>query len=40
MRFDEVLAGASYDSEANQRFCRESLPIHSLISAKKRRSAR
>lgn len=38
--FDEVLADAGYDSEANHRFCREGLGVHSLIPAKRRRSAK
>jgi hypothetical protein len=38
LRFDEVLADAGYDSEANHCFCREQLGVHSLIPAKKRRS--
>jgi hypothetical protein len=38
MRFDELIADAGYDSEANHRFCRETLGVHSLIPAKKRRS--
>ena len=38
MAFDEVLADAGYDSEANHRFCRETLGVHSLIPTKKRRS--
>lgn len=38
MFFDEVIADAGYDSEASYRFCRETLGVHSLISAKKRRS--
>jgi Transposase DDE domain len=37
--FDELLADAGYDSEANHRFCRERLKVRSLIPAKKRRSA-
>ncbi|MBP2304471.1 transposase [Azospirillum melinis] len=40
MAFDEVIADAGYDSEANHRFCRETLGVHSLIPAKKRRSAK
>jgi hypothetical protein len=40
MPFDELVADAGYDSEANHRFCREALCVHSLIPAKKRRSAR
>nr|WP_167393243.1 transposase [Azospirillum oryzae] len=40
MAFDEVIADAGYDSEANHRFCRETLGVHSLIPAKKRRSIR
>jgi hypothetical protein len=38
MAFDEVIADAGYDSEANHRFCRETFGVHSLIPAKKRRS--
>jgi hypothetical protein len=37
--FDQLVADASYDSEANHRFCRERLGVDSLIPAKKRRSA-
>jgi hypothetical protein len=39
MRYDQLLADAGYDSEANHRFCREELGVDSLIPAKKRRSA-
>jgi hypothetical protein len=38
LAFDRLLADAGYDSEANHRFCREELRIHSLIKAKSRRS--
>jgi Transposase DDE domain len=38
--FDQLLADAGYDSEANHRFCRENLGVDSLIPAKKRRSVR
>lgn len=38
MAFDEVIADAGYNSEANHRFCRETLGGHSLMPAKKRRS--
>lgn len=38
--FDEVLADAGYDSEANHAFCREVLGVHSIIPAKTRRCAR
>ena len=38
MTFDEVIADAGYDREANHRFCRETLGVYSLIPAKKRRS--
>jgi hypothetical protein len=38
--FDQLLADAGYDSEANHRFCRETLGVDSLIPAKKRRSVR
>jgi hypothetical protein len=37
--FDQLVADAGYDSEANHRFCREGLGVDSLIPAKKRRSA-
>ncbi len=37
--FDQLVADAGYDSEANHRFCRERLGADSLIPAKKRRSA-
>ncbi|HEX8374552.1 MAG TPA: transposase [Geminicoccaceae bacterium] len=40
MAFDQVLADAGYDSEANHRHCREVLGADSLIPAKKRRSVR
>jgi hypothetical protein len=40
MPFDQLLADAGYDSEANHRHCRERLGVDSLIPAKKRRSAR
>jgi Transposase DDE domain len=40
MPFDQVLADAGYDSEANHRHCRDRLGADSLIPAKKRRSAR
>ncbi len=40
MPFDQVLADAGYDSEANHRHCRDGLGADSLIPAKKRRSAR
>jgi len=40
MRFDELIADAGYDSEANHRFCRETLGVHSRIPAKKRRSVK
>lgn len=40
MPFDQVLADAGYDSEANHRHCREVVEADSLIPAKKRRSAR
>ena len=36
--FDQLLADAGYDSEANHRSCRETLGIGSLIMAKPRRS--
>jgi hypothetical protein len=38
--FGQLVADAGYDSEANHRFCRESLGVDSLIPAKKRRSVR
>jgi hypothetical protein len=38
--FDQLVADAGYDSEANHRFCRERLGVDSLIPAKKRRSVR
>ena len=37
--FDQLVADAGYDSEANHLFCRERLGVDSLIPAKKRRSA-
>jgi hypothetical protein len=37
--FDQLVADAGYDSEANHRFCRERPGADSLIPAKKRRSA-
>ena len=40
MPFDQLLADAGYDSEANHRYCRETLGVDSLIPAKKRRSVR
>jgi hypothetical protein len=40
IHFGEVLADAGYDSEANHRFCREELGVHSLIPARRRRSAK
>ena len=40
MPFEQVLADAGYDSEANHRHCREVLAADSLIPAKKRRSVR
>jgi hypothetical protein len=40
MPFDQVLADAGYDSEANHRHCRGGLGADSLIPAKERRSAR
>jgi hypothetical protein len=40
LSFDQLLADAGYDSEANHRFCRETLGVDSLIPAKKRRSVR
>ena len=36
--FEQLVADAGYDSEANHRFCRETLGVDSLIPAKKRRS--
>jgi hypothetical protein len=39
MPYDQLIADAGYDSEANHRFCRETLSSDSLIPAKKRRSA-
>lgn len=36
--FEQLLADAGYDSEANHRFCREVLGVESLIRAKARRS--
>ncbi|WP_223861670.1 transposase [Geminicoccus harenae] len=39
MPYDQLIADAGYDSEANHRFCREQLGADSLIPAKKRRSA-
>ncbi len=39
LRFDQLIADAGYDSEANHRFAREALGVHTLIPAKKRRSA-
>jgi hypothetical protein len=39
MPYDQLIADAGYDSEANHRFCREQLGVDSLIPAKKRRSA-
>lgn len=39
MPYDQLIADAGYDSEANHRFCREELGVDSLIPAKKRRSA-
>ncbi|MBF5094393.1 hypothetical protein F1643_07750 [Azospirillum sp. INR13] len=38
MDFDEVIADTRYDREPNHRFCRETLGVHSLIPAKRRRS--
>ena len=38
--FDELLADAGYDSEANRRFCHEDLGVHSMIPAEERRSAK
>jgi hypothetical protein len=40
MPFDQLLADAGYDSEANHRHCRETVGADSLIPARKRRSAR
>ena len=40
MPFDQLLADAGYDSEANHRHCRDTIGADSLIPAKKRRSAR
>lgn len=40
MPFDRLVADAGYESEANHRFCRESLGVDSLIPAKTRRSVR
>lgn len=40
MPFEQLLADAGYDSEANHRHCHEGLGVDSLIPAKKRRSAR
>ena len=40
MPFDQLLADAGYDSEANHRHCRETLGVDSLIPAKRRRSVR
>jgi hypothetical protein len=37
--FEQLIADAGYDSEANHRFCREHLGANSLIPAKKRCSA-
>jgi hypothetical protein len=39
MPYDQLIADAGYNSEANHRFCREQLGVDSLIPAKKRRSA-
>jgi hypothetical protein len=39
MPYEQLIADAGYDREANHRFCRGELGIDSLISAKKRRSA-
>lgn len=39
MPFDQLLADAGYDSEANHRHCREAIGADSLIPAKKRRPA-
>ena len=36
--FDQLVADAGYDSEANHRFCRERLRVDSLIPAKRHRS--
>jgi hypothetical protein len=36
--FDQLLADAGYDSEANHRYCRDTLGVASLIMAKARRS--
>lgn len=36
--YDQLLADAGYDSEANHRFCRETLKVDSLIPAKLRKS--
>jgi hypothetical protein len=38
--FGQLVADAGYDGEANHRFCREELGVHSPIPAKKRRSVR
>jgi hypothetical protein len=38
--FEQLIADAGYDSEANHRFCRETLGVDSLIPAKKRRSVK
>jgi hypothetical protein len=38
--FAQLIADAGYDSEANHRFCRETLGVDSLIPAKKRRSVK
>jgi hypothetical protein len=38
--FDQVLADAGYDSEANHAFCRDVLGVHSIIPLKPRRSTR
>lgn len=40
MPFDQLVADAGYDSEANHRHCRRDLGADSLIPAKKRRSVR
>jgi hypothetical protein len=40
MPFEQLLADAGYGSEAIHRHCRESLGVDSLVSTKKRRSAR
>lgn len=40
MPFEQLLADAGNDGEANHRHCREGLGVDSLIPAKKRRSAR